>query len=1151
MRKKIVRSFCLLFCFVLTVGCITPLGLRVHADGEGDITVTVDGGTAVFVGKNADFAGKAAEGDVLFVSLTEQNNRVFKYWATPSGTMIEDAEFSMMVGAEEHLFAVFADTDDYEFGAWTLVRDGNCTEGKLYRATNTVGDVKYKLEYVNDGHHSFPDHSEYVDEEIHRMVCSVCGYTVEEEHYYSDCSVEREPTHMLSGLQVSYCYGCQHRIETVLPRTDEHVFDGTWTIVEPSVNGQYGKRMRKCKYCDYTETYWYLDLDLKSILKDKYLNFVMTNSGTTTHDEQYYMFTREDGCDVYIFATQYQYTYGGTRDNDQTWIFMYIDDHVDGNLDPVYLTKSSRSGGGRGEIKWAKYGYVYGADGWIKYLDGLDYMFGNCRDIGASNTMSARDSTLASFGRRWVDTYNEFMIPVTKDPDSYLVAYGSQSGWYVVESNGEPVENFNVGGYWYDAVDGYIGGFTNTVELRRLVSGDGSYYSPYKYEVVVLDRDSGLTLNMTQEVSNMRFYTYRYLDVVADDAYELLDEGEKSGCVPVGEIAERLRGFSGSNARNQITAPFTLDEPEDMKAVRLICYKDYIGDQWDQYTNDGRLFYVTKSEQNSYPITLTWNAENNPGNTFDGWYMWDFASGKWQLISTATSFDVNTVAAPFTDLTIITAKYHYVPVAVSVTVENGYYTVDGDNTHYTGGQVECGTVINLFPDTSGNMQLDEWTTSTGDTYYYTEPSISVTEDVTIVAHLSKQTAGVNVCTYDGIGNVWAVGYEGEKDTYINRQGDVGSVITFRSEGDGDFDTFLGWYMRYYGKSGESYVFLSAEDEYEYTVAAYPEFECIVAVWSDGTVSLEPKRLNVRVEGGFALLPNNGGKGGFGVGGIRGNAFNRLSVTGNTELMLLDDPNDTLVVSLWTVVYNAYGEEREDPINVNYEYDTRVFIFDASSYTERTIVILSNGLTKCADDAHVWDAGTQLSEASHAYDGKIRYICSVCGDVKYEVIPRLDHEIIHVEAVPATCTTAGNRGYYRCDTCGEWYSDSAGMNVIGDHSTVQLPAIGHTPGEPAHENEVAATNNSDGSYDLVTRCSVCGTVLSSEHKTVPAPSHMPGDINGDGELNIKDLITLAQYHADWGIPVVEAALDTNGDGVLNVKDVIHLAQYLADWQVVLV
>ena len=62
------------------------------------------------------------------------------------------------------------------------------------------------------------------------------------------------------------------------------------------------------------------------------------------------------------------------------------------------------------------------------------------------------------------------------------------------------------------------------------------------------------------------------------------------------------------------------------------------------------------------------------------------------------------------------------------------------------------------------------------------------------------------------------------------------------------------------------------------------------------------------------------------------------------------------------------------------------------------------------------------------------------------------------------------------------------------------------------------------------------------------SRIPGDINGDGKVNVKDLTRLAQYFADWDVYVDENALDTNGDGKVNVKDLTRLAQYFADWDV---
>lgn len=67
--------------------------------------------------------------------------------------------------------------------------------------------------------------------------------------------------------------------------------------------------------------------------------------------------------------------------------------------------------------------------------------------------------------------------------------------------------------------------------------------------------------------------------------------------------------------------------------------------------------------------------------------------------------------------------------------------------------------------------------------------------------------------------------------------------------------------------------------------------------------------------------------------------------------------------------------------------------------------------------------------------------------------------------------------------------------------------------------------------------------------MPMESFMVGDFNDDGILNLKDLVLLAQYVADWeNLDVNEAAADVNGDGVADLNDVNHFAQYLAGWDV---
>ena len=58
-----------------------------------------------------------------------------------------------------------------------------------------------------------------------------------------------------------------------------------------------------------------------------------------------------------------------------------------------------------------------------------------------------------------------------------------------------------------------------------------------------------------------------------------------------------------------------------------------------------------------------------------------------------------------------------------------------------------------------------------------------------------------------------------------------------------------------------------------------------------------------------------------------------------------------------------------------------------------------------------------------------------------------------------------------------------------------------------------------------------------------PDHIPGDINGDGKVNNKDVTRLQRYLKGEETEVVEAALDVNGDGKVNNKDLTRLQRYL--------
>ena len=66
--------------------------------------------------------------------------------------------------------------------------------------------------------------------------------------------------------------------------------------------------------------------------------------------------------------------------------------------------------------------------------------------------------------------------------------------------------------------------------------------------------------------------------------------------------------------------------------------------------------------------------------------------------------------------------------------------------------------------------------------------------------------------------------------------------------------------------------------------------------------------------------------------------------------------------------------------------------------------------------------------------------------------------------------------------------------------------------------------------------------------VTITDYIAGDINGDGNLNNKDVTRFMQYNAGWDVEVNEEALDVNGDGSINNKDVTRLMQYIAGWDV---
>ena len=64
-----------------------------------------------------------------------------------------------------------------------------------------------------------------------------------------------------------------------------------------------------------------------------------------------------------------------------------------------------------------------------------------------------------------------------------------------------------------------------------------------------------------------------------------------------------------------------------------------------------------------------------------------------------------------------------------------------------------------------------------------------------------------------------------------------------------------------------------------------------------------------------------------------------------------------------------------------------------------------------------------------------------------------------------------------------------------------------------------------------------------NSTIYAHWRLLGDINGDGELNNKDVTRLIRYIKYNDVTVLEDALDVNGDGEVSNKDVTRLIRYI--------
>ena len=95
---------------------------------------------------------------------------------------------------------------------------------------------------------------------------------------------------------------------------------------------------------------------------------------------------------------------------------------------------------------------------------------------------------------------------------------------------------------------------------------------------------------------------------------------------------------------------------------------------------------------------------------------------------------------------------------------------------------------------------------------------------------------------------------------------------------------------------------------------------------------------------------------------------------------------------------------------------------------------------------VTTAATCEADGVRTYTAKVTFEGKEYTDTKTEPVPAKGHQLTAVEAVPATCETAGTSAHWKCDVCGKLFSDAEGKTET-TLEKLTIPATGHAYGAP--------------------------------------------------------------------------------------------------------
>lgn len=126
--------------------------------------------------------------------------------------------------------------------------------------------------------------------------------------------------------------------------------------------------------------------------------------------------------------------------------------------------------------------------------------------------------------------------------------------------------------------------------------------------------------------------------------------------------------------------------------------------------------------------------------------------------------------------------------------------------------------------------------------------------------------------------------------------------------------------------------------------------------------------------------------------------------------------------------------------------------------------------------------SEIKDSTCLEAGYRKYICSVCGLEKTEIIPLKNHTPAPFVIENSTVSTCLEAGEYEevvyCSVCSTELSRELKYKELG----------AHIPLDPAKEKETPSTCTEGGNYEGVVYCGICGEELSREYTETPPLGH---------------------------------------------------------------